>query len=94
MLNNIITKPIRKHLPRQRRYRNPCTLPLEDIAKVFEVGIASADGGVLKFEGGDVGAADYFVIGVHFAAEAVGLGVFDLRVEGVRPEVGRGGECV
>lgn len=33
---------------------------------------------MFELEGGDVGAADYFVAGVHGAGRAVRLGVFDL----------------
>jgi len=80
MLNHIITKPIRKHLPRQRRDRDTRALALQDIAEVFEVGVAAADGAVFELEGGDVGAADDFVVGVHAARGAVGLRILDLWV--------------
>ena len=36
---------------------------------------------MFKFEGGDVGAADNLVVGIHVAGRAVGLGVFDLIKE-------------
>lgn len=82
-LNNIIAKPIRKHLPRQRRNGHPRTLPLENIAKVLKVGIAPAHGGLAQLEGRDIGAADDLVVGVHVAADAVGAGVADLDLEEV-----------
>ena len=78
MLNHIITKPIRKHLPRQWRDGDARGFSFQDVAEVFKVGVAPADGGVFEFEGGDVGAADDFVGGVHVAGCAVGLGVFYL----------------
>jgi len=78
VLNHIIAKPIRKHLPRQRRYGHARRLALEDVAEVLKVAVAPAHGRVLELEGGDVGAAHDFVVGVHGARCAVGLGVFDL----------------
>lgn len=78
MLNHIIAKPVRKHLPRQRRYGHARGFALEDVAEVFKVRVAPAHGRVLELEGGDVGAADDFVVGVHGAGCAVGLRVFDL----------------
>ena len=82
MLNHIVAEPIRKHLARQRRYRDAGALSLEDVAEVFKVRVAPADGRRLELKGGDVGAAEDFVGGVHGAAEAVGLGVADLGGRG------------
>ena len=65
MLNYIVTEPVRENLARQRRYRDPRGLSLQDVTEVFEVGVASAHGRVLELEGGDVGAADDLVVGVH-----------------------------
>lgn len=79
MLDHIIAKSIRKHLSRQRRYSDPCRFALEDIAEVFEVGVATPHGAVAQLEGGDVGPAEDLVIGVHAAAHAVGSGVLDLK---------------
>ena len=78
MLDHIIAEPIREDLPRQRRDGHPRALPLQDVAEVFEVGVAPAHGAVLQLEGGDVGAADDLVVRVHAAGRAVGLGVLDL----------------
>lgn len=78
MLDNIITKAIGEDLPRQRRNGHPCALPLQYIPKILKVAIASANGAVLELEGRDVGPTDDFVVGVHAAGCAVGLGVFDL----------------
>ena len=36
MLNHIIAKPIREHLPRQRRDGHARTLALQDVAEVFK----------------------------------------------------------
>lgn len=78
MLNHIIAKAIRKHLPRQRRDRNARALALQDVAEVLEVGVAAAHRRLAQFEGRDVGAAQDLVVGVHGAADAVGAGVLDL----------------
>jgi len=79
MLNNIITKPIRKHLSRQRRNRNTGALPLENITEVLKVRVTSAHNAVVELEGGDVGSAYDLVVGVHVAAHAVRAWVFYLR---------------
>lgn len=78
MLNHIITKAVRKYFPRQGRNRDPRALPLQNVAEVFEVRVAAAHAAVQQFEGGDVGSADDFVVGVHVARGAVSLWVFDL----------------
>ena len=78
VLDDIVTEPIRKHLPGQRRNRHPCALALQDIAEIFEIGVAAAHDGVLELECGDIGATDDFVRGVHVPGCAVGLGVSDL----------------
>jgi hypothetical protein len=79
MLNHVIAKPVREHLPRQRRDRHARALALEDVAEVFEVAVAAPHAAVAQLEGGDVGAAEDLVVGVHAAADAVGAGVFDLE---------------
>src|SRR5690606_15594107 len=48
VLNHIVTESIREHLPWQRRDRDARRLPLEDVAEMFEIGVAPADGGVLQ----------------------------------------------
>lgn len=83
MLDDVVTEPIRKHLPGQWRNSDPRALTLEDIAEVFEVGVAAAHDGVLQFEGGDIGAADDLVRGVHVPGCAMRLGVSDLNFEEV-----------
>ncbi len=93
MLNHIIAEPVGEHLARQRRNGHPRGFPLQDVAEVFEIGVAPADGAVLEFEGGDVGAADDFVVGVHASVGAVRLRVLDL--EGTRQSVdGWEGGCL
>lgn len=81
MLNNIITESVRKHLPWQWWDSDACGLALQDVSKVFEVAIATADSGVFDVEGGDVGLAFNQVGGVHWAAGFGGVGnwVFDLE---------------
>ena len=78
MLNDIVAEPVRKHLPGQGRDRHARALPLQYVAEVFEIGVAAPHAAVLQLEGGDVGPADDFVVGVHAARGAVRLGVFDL----------------
>lgn len=78
MFNYIITKSIRKHLSGQWRDGDSRTLPLQNVAKVFEVRVAPSHGAMLELEGGDVGAADDLVVGVHAAGSAMSLWVLDL----------------
>jgi len=75
MLNNLVTEPIRKHLPGQRWDRDTRRLALENIAEVLEIGVATPHGGGFELEGRNVGPAEDFVGGVHGAADAMGLGV-------------------
>lgn len=79
MLNHIIAKTVRKHFARQRRDGHTSGFPLQDITKVFEVGVATTNGGMAQFECWDVGAAEDLVVGVHTATDAMGARVFDLR---------------
>lgn len=83
MLNNVITEPVRKDLSRQRRNRNTCTLPLENIAEVLKVRVASAHNAVVELEGGNVGSAHNLVVGVHVAAHAVRAWVLYFNLEEV-----------
>lgn len=46
---------------------------------MFKVGVAATDGRGFEFEGGDIGAGDNLVVGVHVPAEAMGLRVSDLK---------------
>jgi len=79
MLNNIVAKAIRKHLPRQRRNRNSSALPLENIAEVLKVRVTSAHNAMVELERGDVGSADDLVVGVHVAAHAMRTWVLHLE---------------
>jgi len=79
MLNNIITKSIRKYLSRQRWNRNAGTLPLETITEVLKVRVTSAHNTVVELESGDVGSAYDLVVGVHIAAHAMRARVLYLR---------------
>lgn len=100
-LNHIITKPIRKHLPRQRRNRDPGTLALENVAEILKIRVPPPHRRLPQLKGGDVGAAVDLVVGVHVSADAVGAGVahFDLEevlgravdlIEGLLAGVGQG----
>lgn len=78
MLDHIITEPICEYFSRKRGDRDARALTLQNVAEVFKVRVAAADGGVFEFEGRDVGSTDYFVVGVHGARGAVRLGISDL----------------
>lgn len=80
MLDDIVTEPVRKHLPGQRGDGDARAFALENIAEILEIGVAAAHDGVFQFEGGDVGSANELVGGVHVARGAMGLGVADLVV--------------
>lgn len=79
-LDDVVAEAVGEDLARQRGDRDACRLALEDVAEVLEVGVAAADGALAQLEGGDVGAADDLVVGVHGAAHAVGARVADLGV--------------
>lgn len=79
VLDHIITEAISEDLARQRGDGDAGRLALEDVAEVLEVGVAPTDGAVSELEGGDVGAADDLVVGVHAAAHAVRAWILDLE---------------
>lgn len=82
LLNDIIAEAIGKDLARQRRDGDARALPLEDVAEIFKVAVATADGGLAQLEQGEVGIQVDLVAGVHVAiVGAVGLGVPDLGGE-------------
>lgn len=81
MLDDVVAEPVCKDLARQRGDRHARALALEDVAEILEIGVAAAHDRVLQLEGGDIGAADDFVRGVHVARGAVCLRVADLGVE-------------
>lgn len=86
VLDHIVTEPVGKHFPRQRRDRHPCALPLEDVAEILEIRIAAVNDGLAGLEGRDVGPRVDLVARVHVPGGAVSYGVFDLvfrRLEGV-----------
>ena len=78
MLDHVVTEPVCEHLAGQRGNGDAGGLALQDVAEVLEVGVPATDDAVFELEGGDVGAADNLVGGVHLAGCAVGLGVLDL----------------
>jgi len=83
MLNHIITEAVGEDLSRQRWDRNARTLPLEDIAEVLEVRIASAHTAVTELEGWYVGAAYNLVVCVHITAHTVRARVPDFYLQEV-----------
>lgn len=80
-LDDIVAEAIRKDLSRQRGDGHAGALALENVAKVLKVGVATADAALAELEGGDVGAAEDLVVGVHAAADAVRPGVANLNLE-------------
>lgn len=78
VLNHVVAEPVGEHLARQRRDGDARALALEDVPEVLEIRVAAAHDRVLQLEGGDVGAADDLVRGVHVARCPVCLGVADL----------------
>lgn len=83
-LDDVVAEAVGKHLTRQRGDGHTGRLALEDVAKVLKVGIAATDGRRAQLEGGDIGSADYLVIGVHRTAHAMGARVSDLMTKFVR----------
>lgn len=80
VLDDVVAEAVRKDLAGQRGDGDARALALEDVAEVLEVGVAATHDRVLQLEGGDVGAADDLVRGVHVPGCAVGLGVADLEL--------------
>ena len=80
VLNHIVREAVRKDLAGQRRDRDARRLALEYIAEGFELAVAAAHRRALQLKGGDVGAHNNLVGGVHAPADAVGHGIADLRV--------------
>ena len=80
VLDDVVAEAVRKDLAGQRGDGDARALALEDVAEVLEVRVAAAHDRVLQLEGGDVGAADDLVRGVHVPRRAVGLGVADLEL--------------
>ena len=81
VLDDVVAEAVREDLAGKRGDGNAGALTLQNVAEVFEVGVAAADGAVLELEGGNVGPADNLVVRVHAAGCAVGLGIADLGGE-------------
>lgn len=79
MLNDVVAESVGEDFTRQRRNGHTCALPLENIAEVLEIRVSPAHNRVLQFEGGDVGAADNLVGGVHVSRSSMGLRIAHLR---------------
>jgi len=54
LLDNGVVEFVEVDLARQRWYRDSSTFALQDVAKVFKVTVAAADGTVAQFEARDV----------------------------------------
>jgi hypothetical protein len=78
VFDNIVAEAIREDLARQRRNCHTCRFSLQDIAEVLEIGIAPTNRAMAELEGGNVGAADDLIVGVHTSAHAVSTRVLDL----------------
>lgn len=78
VLNHVVAESIRKHFPRQRRNGHTGALALQNVSKVFKVGVPPAHDGVLQFKGGDVRSTDDLVRGVHVSRRSMGLRVSHL----------------
>lgn len=72
VLDDIVAKAVGEDLARQRRDGHAGALALEDVAEVFKVGVPPAHAALAQLEGGDVGAAEDLVVGVHGPSHAVG----------------------
>jgi hypothetical protein len=82
-LNHIVTEPVREHLSGQRRDGDTRALSFENVAEVLKVRVSATDTTLTELEGGDVGAAEDLVIGVHLASHAMGTWVTNLDFEKV-----------
>ena len=78
MLYHVIAESVCKDLTGQRRNRHSGTFSLQDVTKIFEVRIATADSAVFELEGRNIGSADNLVISIHVTGCAVSLRVFNL----------------
>lgn len=70
-LDDVVAEAVGEDLSRQGGDGDAGALALEDVAEVLEVGVPAADAALAQLEGGDVGAADDLVVGVHGAPDAV-----------------------
>jgi hypothetical protein len=73
VFNHIIAESVCEYLSRQGRNGDSRRFTLQDIAKVFKVGITSAYVAMSQFESGDICSAYNLVICVHVAAHSVGF---------------------
>ena len=65
MFYHVIAESVCKDLAGQRRNCHSGTFSLQDVTKIFEVRIATADSAVFELEGRDIGSADDLIIGIH-----------------------------
>lgn len=93
MFDHIITEAICEDLAGQRWDRDTSRLSLKNIAKIFEVGISSANTAVTKLEGGDICAADNLIVCVHVTTHSMGAGILNLEKDLESADEGSGLEA-
>lgn len=71
VFNDIVAEAVGEDFSGQRGDRHAGTLALEDVSKIFKVGVSPAHAALAELEGGNVGAAEDLVVGVHGASHAV-----------------------
>lgn len=54
LLDNLVRKPVRKHLSGERRDRDSSRLAFQDITKVLKIAVSSADARLFELERRDV----------------------------------------
>lgn len=82
-LDDVVGEAVGEDLAGQGGDGDAGALALEDVAEVLEVAVAAAHAALAQLEGGDVGAADDLVVGVHVARGAVGARAAHLDLEEV-----------
>lgn len=82
-LDDVVAEAVGEDLARQGRDGDARALALENVAKVLKVRVPSADAALAQLEGGDVGAAQDLVVGVHVPAHAVRARAAHLDLEEV-----------
>lgn len=65
MFNHIIAKSVREDLAGKWRYGNAGRLTLENVSKIFKVGVASTNDRVTELKCWNVGSGMNFIGGVH-----------------------------
>lgn len=88
-LDYIVAESVGKDLSRKRWDGDTCALALENVAKVLKVRVSAAHAALSELEGGDVGAAEDLVVGVHGTSHAVSSRVANLLRKRVNLTISR-----